>query len=70
MKYISPQLEKWVGLPMDRRARSHQIKRILHGDLKTIILLVVTGTEEQGIKIGALGTSLRVDPLWGGERLL
>ena len=36
-------------------------KRILHGDLKTNNLFVFTGTHEPAIKIGDLGSLLRLD---------
>ena len=50
-----------MGLQVVRGLRWLQNKRILHADLKINNLFVFTGTHEQVIKIGDLGSSLRLD---------
>ena len=59
--YISPELVQWVGLKVARGLVCLHGQHILHGDLKTSNLFVLSGAQEPLIKIADLGSSLRLD---------
>ena len=61
LNYISPEWVQWVGLHVVRGLGCLHSKRILNGEMKTSNLFLFTGAQKPVIKIGDLGSSLRLD---------
>ena len=59
--YTSPELVQWVGIQVARGLGWLHCTHIRTGDLKTTKLFVFSGTQEPVVKIGDLGSSLRLD---------